>query len=381
LLIQHVRLCRGGAPDEGWALLHEGHIALLGAGTPPPLGEVARLDGEGAFLAPGFLDLHVHGALGQDTMDATPQALRQMAHFYAQHGVTGFLATTMAAPPEAILAALENIAAVMRAGTGGAMLLGAHVEGPYLDVAQRGCQEAGHIRPADPAEYAAWWATGVVRLITLAPEYAPNRVLLREAVARRITVAVGHSRATYEQLVEAVADGATQVTHLYNGLEPLHHRAPGVVGAGLAIEALSCQLIADNIHVHPAVLRATVRAKGAAGLLLVSDAMRGTGMPDGVYELGGQRVTVRAGQARLDDGTLAGSTLTLERALRNILAASGLSLAEALPMLTSNPARALGLQGRKGRLAVGYDADLVLLDEQLAVRATLVGGEIVFRAE
>jgi len=312
-------------------------------------------------------------------MDATPEALQTMARFYAQHGVTSFLPTTTTAPLPELLAALENVARFCGRSTGGAAILGAHVEGPYLNAERRGAQEASHMRPADPAEYRQLLATGVVRLLTLAPELAENRGLIRDAVAQGIAVAAGHTRASYEEMVQAVELGLTQVTHLFNGMEPLHHRQPGAVGAALALEGLRCQLIADLIHIHPAVLKLAVRAKGTAGIILITDAMSGTGMPDGEYTLGGQRVTVHQGAARIANGALAGSTLTLDRAVRNIMAAAELPLAEALSMASRVPAQALGLAARKGGLAVGKDADLIAVDQEMRVQLTMVGGALVHR--
>lgn len=370
-------------PEEAvagaWVRVVGRRIAAMGAGAAPAAGRAEVVDLGGRILVPGFIDLHVHGALGRDTMDADPEALRTMARFYAAHGVTSFLATTMTAPAEDILAALHAVARVRDEGTGAAALLGAHVEGPYLDVERRGCQDATHVRPAEPAEYQRLLDTGVVRLLTLAPEYPANRDLLREAVSRGIAVSAGHTRASYDDMVRAVELGVSQVTHLFNGMEPLHHRAPGAVGAALALDALRCQVIADNIHLHPATLKLAARAKGPDGVILVTDAMAGTGMPDGEYTLGGVLVTVREGVARDPQGALAGSTLTMERAAANMAAASGMGLAAALTMASQTPARALGLGDRRGRVAPGYDADLVALDEGLAVALTMVAGEIVYR--
>ncbi len=371
-----------GVYEDGWVLVQGGRIAKVGQGALTSLAAAERIDLQGQALAPGLIDIHVHGALGHDTMDATPEALQEMARFYAQHGVTGFLATTMSNPPEAIMAALQNIARVQSQGIGGAALLGAHVEGPFLDPERAGAQDPGHIRQAHADEYQRMFDTGVIRLLTVAPEYAPNQELIPYAVERGAAVAAGHTRATYEDMCRAVELGITQVTHLFNGMESLHHRKPGVVGAGLALDRLRCQLIADNIHIHPAVLKLAVRAKGPRGILLVSDAMSGTGMPDGDYDLGGQPVSVRDGVARIArgaaQGALAGSTLTMERAVSNIMAAAELSLAEALPMASLNPALAVGLQARKGVIAEDKDADLIVLDDRLNVTLTMVQGDIVY---
>ncbi len=379
LVSQAMFLGRGPAQRaDGWLLVHDGRIADLGWGADAPPAD-QTLSAEGLTLAPGLVDLHAHGALGVDTMDAQPKGLRQMARFYASHGVTSFLATTMTAPTEQILAALQAIAQVRAQGTGGAELLGAHVEGPYLDVERRGCQDAAQIRPAEPQEYRPLLATGEVRLLTVAPEVPQNTALLREACAQGVALAIGHSRADYETVQRAVAWGASQVTHLFNGMDPLHHRAPGLVGAALTLDALSCQLIADNIHIHPAVMALAVRAKGPERILLVTDAMAATGMADGAYQLGNIAVTVRAGVSRTPDGALAGSTLTLERAVINLRAATGLPLAQVWAMASAQPARSVGLH-QKGTLAVGYDADLVLMDAELRIRLTMVGGEVVYQA-
>lgn len=371
-------LSTAGRIRQGWLLIEEGRIAGLGEGTPPPT-DAPTLDLAGAFLAPGLIDLHAHGALGADTMDAAPEALERMARFYASHGVTGFLATTMTAPQEEILAALHTMAAVMAQGTGGAALLGAHLEGPYLDMERRGCHDPAQVRRAQIEEYARFFDTGVVRLITLAPEYPEHEALIGYAVERGAVVSLGHSRASYEVVRRAVALGASQVTHLFNAMDSLHHRAPGLVGAALTMEALDCQLIADTIHVHPAVLHLVVRAKGVDRVLLVTDAMSAAGMPDGDYILGNLAVAVRGGVPRIADGTLAGSTLTMERAVANMMAAAGLPLEAAWRMGSAVPARALGLGHRKGAIAVGMDADLTALDDAFRVRLTLVGGQVVYQ--
>ena len=378
-VLHNAAVYSGAGLLRGWLLVRGQEIAEVGQGEPPHLPQAQSIDLEGCVLAPGLIDLHAHGALGYDVMDATPEALRAVARFYARHGVTSFLATTVTASLDDILAALRNVARVMQEGTGGAALLGAHVEGPFLDVERRGAQDAEHIQPATPAACQALFETGVVRLLALAPEYPSNRDTIHWAVTHDATVAIGHTRASYEDVCRAVELGATQVTHLFNGMEPLHHRRPGAVGAALSLDRLRCELIADGVHVHPAVLKLAVRAKGAAGILLITDSMRGTGMADGQYSLGNKVVEVREGIARNSAGALAGSTLTLERAVANMMAVAEMPLAQVLPMATLNPAQALGLEERKGSIAVGKDADLVAFDDRLNVRLTMVQGQIVHR--
>ncbi|MHB1355274.1 MAG: N-acetylglucosamine-6-phosphate deacetylase [Anaerolineae bacterium] len=367
----------GGLWQEAWLLVADGKIAGLGQGQPPDATDAQVIDLSGCALIPGLIDLHVHGALGRDAMEPDPQALVEMSRYYAQHGVTSFLASTITASREAITRALANIGAVMRQDTGGAQLLGTHLEGPFIEAERRGAHDIAQIRVASFNEYEAYLRTGVIKLLTVAPEYPENLALITATVEHGITVALGHSRATYEQVCQAVALGARQVTHLFNGMEPLHHRLPGVVGAALTQPALCCELIADLVHVAAPVLQLAWRAKSTDGIVLVTDAMSGTGMPDGAYLLGGETVNVLDGTARIASGALAGSTLTLERGLSNMMQACQLSLAEALPMATANPARQLGLAS-KGRIAFGCDADLVVLAEG-KVMLTMVQGHTVYK--
>lgn len=365
---------------DGWLLVDGGQIAGIGPGAPPASyrQSAERVDLEGAWLIPGLIDMHAHGALGCDTMDADPEALRTMARFFAQHGVTSFLAATMSAPAQETHTALRAVQATMAAGTGGSTLLGAHVEGPYLDAARRGAQDARWVRAASADEYPALFDTGVIRLLTLAPEIPGGHDLIRYAQERGAMVSIGHTRADYDAMRTAVELGASQVTHLFNGMEPLHHRQPGAVGAALVLDGLTCELIADLIHLHPAVLAMAYRCKGPEGVALVTDAMAGTGMPDGDYTLGGAHVTVREGVARDADGALAGSTLTLERAVANMMQATGEPLERVLTLASRVPARCLGLPA-KGEIARGRDADLVVMEETWQVRMTMVQGDIVYR--
>jgi N-acetylglucosamine-6-phosphate deacetylase len=344
-----------------------------------------RLDASGCLVLPGFVDVHVHGAAGHDTMDLTMDAgvdgLRPMAQFYARHGVTSFLATTMTASAEATLAAVRGVAAAMGKTNGGARPLGIHLEGPFLSPRFPGAQRADHIRPPDLAEFRRLVEAGPVRMITLAPEQPGAPELIAEARRRGIVVVMGHTAATYEQAEEGVNLGVSQATHTYNAMTGLHHRQPGTLGAVLSDDRVFAQLIADNIHVHPAAMKVLARCKGAQRTVLITDAMRAAGLAPGVYDLGGQRVTVRNGQCRLDDGTLAGSVLTMERALANFVQASGWSLAEAWAASSRTPAASIGLDGELGSIAPGYRADLVLFDNELEVVATLVGGKVVYLRE
>ncbi|MFQ3534564.1 MAG: N-acetylglucosamine-6-phosphate deacetylase [Aggregatilineales bacterium] len=361
-----------------WLVIDGPRIAKVGVGEMPPCEDALYIDGRGGYLLPAFIDMHVHGAAGADTMDATPEALRHIARFLAAHGVAYFLATTITASRQAISSALHNAAAHLGAQPDGATLLGVHLEGPYINTKARGAQPAEHIRLAEPAEYEDWLALDVIRQVTVAPEFVENHAFIRACAQRGIVVSLGHTQATYEQALAAVSIGARQVTHTYNAMTGLHHRAPGVVGAALTCDALLCELIADNLHVHPAAMKLLVRAKGTSGVIAITDAIRATGVGEGESELGGQIVYVRDGKATLADGTLAGSILTMDAALRNLRAATGLPIEALAPIFSTNAARQLGLAKRKGILHTGYDADLVLLDASAHVVMTFAEGHLIY---
>lgn len=366
--------------EGGWVAVEDGRIAALGdpaAGPPPVVAD--RLDLRGAWLLPGFVDVHGHGAVGTDTMDADVDGLAAIAAHQARHGVTAFLPTTWTADHPTTLAALEAVAAVLGRTPEGAEVLGAHMEGPYLEPRRCGAQDRRAIRRADPAEVDAYLGTGVVRLITLAPEHPENLELVRTCRTAGVTTSIGHSDATYEQVAAAVAAGVRHATHTGNAMRALHHREPGTLGGVLDHPAIVAEVIADGIHVHPALLRLVHRVKGVDGMLLVTDAMSATGLAEGTYTIGDRSVEVRDGAVRLPDGALAGSILTMDRALRTLAAATGAGVAELWPVTSRTPARSIGVADRKGEVRTGMDADLVALDDDLEVLLTVVGGRVVHR--
>jgi N-acetylglucosamine-6-phosphate deacetylase len=384
LLVTGARvLTPGGEWPRGWLAVEGRRIAAMGQGRPPErrLAGADVLDAGGLVVLPGFVDLHAHGAVGADVMDADPDGLRRMARFYARHGVTAWLPTTMTASARDLERALEAVAEVIGPVERGATVLGAHLEGPYLSKARRGAQDPAQIRVARREEATRLLDSGIVRLLAVAPEVEGNRWLLAEAAARGVTVSAGHTDATYDQALQAVAEGVRHVTHAFNAMRPLGHREPGMLGAALTVGELACELVADNIHVHPAAMRLLYAAKGADGVMLVTDAVRATGLPDGSYQVGDQPAIHMDGAIRLADGTLAGSVLTMDRALHNLQAATGRPLAELWPATSRNAARAIGVDGAKGSLEAGKDADLVLLDPELRVVATVAEGALVHGGE
>ncbi|OUM98575.1 MAG: N-acetylglucosamine-6-phosphate deacetylase [Paenibacillaceae bacterium ZCTH02-B3] len=339
-------------------------------------------DAGGLHLVPGFVDLHVHGGGGADVMDAAEDegAIGQIARFHAAHGTTSWLATTMTAPRRELARAVEGAARAMERGAadGGAEMLGLHLEGPFLNPRRCGAQNPAAIRPFDRVEMEELLerGRGAVRLVTLAPECGDALRGIGALRGRGVTVSIGHSEADAATVRRAIEAGASHVTHLFNAMNPLHHREPGIVGTALIRDELTVELICDGFHVHPDVVRLVFSVKRRDRIALVTDAIAAAGMPDGDgYWLGGLPVIVKEGKTVLrDGGNLAGSCLTMDEALKRTIAFTGLTLAEVLPALTLNPARQIGADDRKGSIEVGKDADLVVLGPDLSVVRTFVGG-------
>lgn len=381
------KLVTGGQilrPGEAWPvgsiLVEDGHIIEMQAGDAQGLGDVETIDARGYHVVPGFIDMHAHGALGHSTLDGDTDGLCIIAQYYAAHGTTAFLPTLETAAFEQTMLALKAIADRMPHSTGGAAILGAHLEGPYFNPAKCGAQDVRYIRRAERTEAEAFMDTGIVRMIALAPEYPENQWLIEEASRRGIIVAAGHTEAGPEEVATAVLLGLRQATHTYNAMVGLHHRNPGTVGAVMAERAIYCELIADGHHVHPVAMEVLVRAKGLDRIIIVTDAVPEAGLPEGVYDAHNRTVVVSEDRIQMTDGTLAGAACMMDHNLRQIMRAAKLSLAEAWPLTSLNAATQLGLDHRKGKLAEGYDADIVLLDENLQVALTMVTGNVVFKA-
>ncbi|MDQ2741787.1 MAG: N-acetylglucosamine-6-phosphate deacetylase [Chloroflexota bacterium] len=335
-----------------------------------------------AYILPGLIDLHVHGIAGADVMDCSREALALMARRFATHGVTGFLPTTLTQSLDLTRRAMVSIRDSMDApGDGGARVLGIHLEGPFVNRAFKGMQNEAYIQPPDEdtARDLIAQAPGRVSRVSLAPELPGADRVIRLLRLEGIYVSIAHTGATYEQVLDAIDLGATQVTHCFNAMTGLHHRRPGVAGAAMLRDELYAELIADGVHVHPAVMRLLIRLKGRERVMLVTDSMSAADMPDGRYTFGGHDVAVRGGVARLGDGTLASSTLTMDAAVRNLVHLWQTPLVDAVYMGSTTPADAIGLGARKGKLVAGYDADLAVLDRALQPVATWVEGRQCWR--
>jgi len=385
LWIRNAQLITPKGILRGDCLIKEGKIAGIGSvetavsdlGHHPPI-----LDAEENYVAPGFIDLHVHGGGGGDFLDADPEAIRKILAFHATHGTTGLLATLATSSVSEMRQALKAINSLQLPG-----ILGVYLEGPFLSRAKKGAQNEGHLLLPSVSAFhrLVKGFQQLIKIVAFAPELRGSDKLLGEILAMRATPSIAHTAASYDQVMEAIARGAREFTHLFNAMTGLHHRDPGAVGAAFTAHSTALEIIADGIHIHPWMIRFLVEwliQKGQLNrLCLITDAIRAAGMEDGIYTLGGLLVTMEKGEARLEDGTLAGSALTMDKAVRNIMEFAGLPIAEAIQLATANPAQTLGLGIRKGSIQIGADGDLVILDGRIGVKATIQAGQLVFREE
>ena len=370
-------------PDQvlapGTVLIEGERVAAVGSAdglTVPPGAEV--IDAEGMAVVPGFIDLHLHGLMGHDAMGPDLyQVIRDLPAF----GVTAFLATTLTLPRGETLTALEAMADVLDRPPSGAQGVGIHLEGPFLSPTRPGMATSDWFEPLTWESFQTFQraARGHIRLLTFAPEVGEAMACIPRLTEAGVIPALGHSNATFEEVAQAVRLGLSHATHTFNAMRPLHHREPSVVGAVMYFDEIVAELIADGVHVHPAVMAILLRVKGVERAALVSDAAPLAGLPDGEYEWEHKPVFVRDGACRLSDGTLASAHALLDAGVRNLVERVGLPLEQALVPATRVPARVLGLC--KSRLAPGYDADVVLLDGGLQPVLTLVRGETVFEAK
>lgn len=343
--------------------------------TPPD--DARIIDAPGMSLVPGFIDLQFNGGFGHD-FTTNPETIWDVAVELPRYGVTSFLPTIVTSPLETVGRGQKALLEGNVGGKSGAIPLGLHIEGPFLNPKKKGAHNAKHLRSPDLEAISDWTPDKGVSLVTLAPELPGALEMIETLRSRSVVVSAGHSMASYEEALTGFNAGITYGTHLFNAMPPLHHRQPGLIGAALSDIRCTVGIIPDGIHLHPAVVKTIWSAKGNQKLTLVTDAMAALGMPPGRYQIGDKEVTVTEEDARLADGTLAGSILSMDQALRNLIAFSGCSLLEALPMITTVPATLLGIADQRGDLFPGSYADLVLLTPELEVALTVVEGEILY---
>lgn len=343
-----------------------------------------RIDLDGLWVVPGFVDEHVHGGGGGDFGTEDGDSHARALRFHAEHGTTSMLPTTASAQPQALLDVVEVLAGAVGSTAHGARAVGLHLEGPWLAPEMRGAHATEDLRDPDAAELDRLQEAsgGAIRLVTVAAELTGAPDFIRSARSRGVQVNVGHTAATFEQVVAAVEAGATGFTHVYNAMSGLHHRAPGTVGAAMTLDGVLCELILDLVHVAPPAAQALWRTTGPNRLALITDAVTAAGLDDGSYRFGERDIEVRQGQVRIaGTDTIAGSSLALDGAVRNAVDVFGIDVAEASRLASGNVARRLGLDDRLGAISEGLLADVVVLDDQLSVEATVVGGRGVFASE
>ncbi len=339
------------------------------------------IDASDCYVIPGLVDVHFHGAVGEDFSDATREGLQRIADYELSEGVTYICPTSMTLPEETLLEICNNVAAHRAECTSGAEVVGAHLEGPFLSYAKRGAQNADYLRDPDAEMLARLQnaSNGCVKLMTMAPEQPGGIDFIGKATKLGVTVSVGHTTADYDTAMAAFAAGATHATHLYNGMPPIHHRAPEVIGAAFDSPGVRAELICDGIHIHPAMIRLTFRLFGADRVVLISDSLRATGMPDGQYPFGGQEIEVHGNRATIvgHPETLAGSVTSLMGCLRQAVS-MGIPVADAVRASTYNPACAIGIDDRAGTLDIGKEASIILLNRtDLSVRRIIFKGNFI----
>ena len=338
---------------------------------------------EDAIVLPGFVDQHIHGAGGSDGMDGTVEDIAIIAKTIAAEGTTSFLVTTMTQSPENITKAMQAVKTYKEANSAeGARVIGVHLEGPFIAAAHKGAQPLEYVKAPDIEAFNAYNAASgnAIRIVTLAPEVEGADEFIKHLTAQAIVSSIGHTGAKYPDIEKAVELGASNVTHTYNAQTALHHREIGTVGSAMLLDDLNCELICDTIHVSVPAMRLLVKNKPLDKLSLITDAMRAKGIPDGVSELGGQTVYVKNGEARLADGTLAGSVLRMNRAVQNMVTKVGVPFTQAVDYATINPARMLKIDDVAGSIKVGKNADFTIINSNYDVLMTIRDGEVVYKA-
>lgn len=364
---------------EGRALLFDEKI--VGIVSPDEIGSAEVIDAKGGFVSPGLIDIHIHGYLGEDVSDGSEEGLLKMAEGIVKNGVTAWLPTTMTVSYDELRRAFDAVRKLSHRENNprGAQMLGVNAEGPFINPSKKGAQAVEHIRPAD-ANFLIE-NSDIIRLFTIAPEMPGALDCIREVTAKtNLRVSMGHTAANYEEAKAGIEAGVRHATHLFNAMTPLNHRDPGVVGAALADDRVMTEMIADTFHISADLFGLVAKVKGD-NLILITDCTRAGGLADGEYTLGGQPIYVKGIECRLKDGTIAGSVLRLNNAVRNVRAHTSLPLEQIVRMASLNPARAIGVADKKGSLEAGKDADIVITDADFQVERTIIAGDTMYVKE
>jgi len=369
---------------SGGAVLIEGEkISAVNPGESQlKENDVSIIDYEENFISPGLIDLHLHGALGKDVMDGEVKSLEQIASYQARHGVTGFLGTIMSASLDSMLKAVEAIkkATELRLPS---EILGVHIEGPYSSQQRKGAQDPDFIRELSQEEIQLLLeaTSGLKTLISMAPEVKDNRSFIKPLTEKGVVVSIGHSNATYEEALESFKDGISHATHLFNAMSGYHHREPGVIGAVLDSPEVTAEVIADGLHIHSSALRLALAGKGHDKICLITDSINAAGLDDGIYQMGNLEIVLKGNEARLrESNTLAGSVLTLNRAVKNVIEWTEIAVNQGINMASLNPSRVIGLEHDTGSIQEGKYANFVVFDKEFNVIETFLKGRSVFKS-
>lgn len=384
ILIKNANVfAENGLISNGSILLSNGKIAGIYAKDEPiPNEQAFVIDGYNLNVIPGFIDGHIHGVNGVDVMDATEETLQTISQALPREGTTSFLATTMTQSETKISCALESIANYNNV-PGQAEMIGVHLEGPFIDQSKAGAQRREYIIAPNVEKFKVWQEVSGHRIktVTLAPEHDVDGSFIRYLVDSQINVSAGHTCIGFNEMKEVVLRGVRQVTHLCNAMKGIHHRDIGLVGAAFQLSEIRGELIADGIHVVPEMLQLIYDNMGSERIILITDSMRAKGLPDGNYELGGQQVKVSSGRALLEDGTLAGSVLKMNDAVKQMLRLNGVTINSIIEMASMNPAKQINMYDKKGSISVGKDADILLVDDFMNIKYTICNGVIAYEGE
>ncbi|KAB8137808.1 N-acetylglucosamine-6-phosphate deacetylase [Gracilibacillus oryzae] len=366
--------------EQGAILLKDGKIALISDQEISSAKVEHVINANGMKVIPGFIDGHIHGAYGVDVMDATPEALDMMATKLPSEGTTSFLATTITQSPDQIKKALHNIANY-RNRSSVAEIIGIHLEGPFISKAKAGAQPHRYISPPDIDIFKEWQedAQGLIKTITFAPELDKADKFMEYLSNQSVNMSAGHTDASFAQIKQAAESGVTQLTHLCNAMNGIHHRDIGAVGAAFMLDNMYAEVIADKVHLSEEMLQMVYQNIGSDRLLLITDAMRAKGLQNGTYDLGGQQVTVENNRAVLADGTLAGSTLKMIDAVKNIVELTNATMEGIIKMTSTNPAKRANVLMKKGSIKTGKDADILIVDDHWNIAYTICHGEIAYK--